>query len=58
MGRPISARGVANLLKPYNIRPHRDRANNVYLAVDFEDAFKRYLPKENGESSTNSTSSS
>ena len=57
MGKPISARGIANLLKPYDIRPRRDRANNVYLAADFQDAFKRYLAKESGESSANSTSS-
>lgn len=56
-GRPISARGIAKLLKPYGISPRRDRATNIYAASDFADAFKRYLSDGPEKSSTSSTSS-
>lgn len=42
-GKPISPRGVAAILKPYNIRPRRGNAGSYYLRTDFEDAWQRYL---------------
>jgi hypothetical protein len=44
-GRALGAEGLANLLRPYGIRPGRDgqTARGYYLA-DFADAWGRYLP--------------
>jgi hypothetical protein len=42
-GSPISANGVARLLKAFGIRPRRDRNGSYYAFFDFDDAFKRYL---------------
>lgn len=42
-GRPISTRGVAKLLKPFGIKPQRNREGSFYRRMDFADAFKRYL---------------
>lgn len=42
-GRPITAKGVARLLKPFGISAVRDRHGSCYIQRDFEDAWKRYL---------------
>lgn len=42
-GKAITTRGVANILKPYGIRPARGRAGSSYTAKDFKDAWQRYL---------------
>jgi putative DNA primase/helicase len=57
VGRPITTRGIAKLLKPYGISPRRDRAHNVYRFMDFADAFQRYLSDSLQKTSTSSTSS-
>ncbi|WPY94597.1 DUF3631 domain-containing protein [Limimaricola variabilis] len=44
--KPISTRGVAQLLKPFGIKPIRDRAGSFYRMHDFDDAFARYLTAE------------
>lgn len=43
VGKPISTRGVAKLLKPYGIIPKRDMNQRFYSRADFDDAFNRYL---------------
>jgi putative DNA primase/helicase len=43
-GLPITPRGVANLLKPFRIRPARDRTGSSYRPGDFADALQRYAP--------------
>lgn len=49
-GKPLTARGLARLLEPYSVRPqHRRPASGAsdvrgYFAVDFADAWQRYLP--------------
>ncbi len=48
-GKPISARGLARLLKPYGIKPKLDRFKDSepcrgYIKASFEDAWSRYLP--------------
>ena len=45
-GNPITTRGVATLLRPFDIRSHRQAHARVYAARDFEDALRRYLPEE------------
>lgn len=55
-GRPISARGIAKLLKPYGIGPAQDRFGSFYRPTDFSDAFDRYL-SQGGEKTTTSASS-
>ncbi|MFC1875175.1 DUF3631 domain-containing protein [Chloroflexota bacterium] len=46
-GRPLDARKLARMLKPYGIRPHTVRLGNAtpkgYQAEDFGDAFNRYI---------------
>ena len=42
-GNPITARGIAKLLKPYGISPTKDRNGRFYRVNDFRDAFARYL---------------
>lgn len=56
-GRPISTRGVAQLLKAFGIVPRRGRTNNSYVVQDFADAIARYLPQGIETASTTSTSS-
>jgi hypothetical protein len=41
-GLPILPRGVAKLLKPFRIRPARDRTGSFYRRGDFADAVERY----------------
>lgn len=55
-GQPISARGIAKLLKPYGIRPAQDRIGSFYRFGDFTDAFDRYLSKRPEKSATSATS--
>lgn len=43
-GRPLSAKRLAGLLKPFGIKSRRRRDCNVYCYADFEDVFARYLP--------------
>ncbi len=51
-GKPITQKGVANLLKPFGVFPQYvwdpDEAKSVraYLGTDLEDTFNRYLPPE------------
>lgn len=42
-GRPITAKGVARLLKPFGIAAARDRHGSYYVHRYFEDAWRRYL---------------
>ena len=51
-GKPISARGVAMILKPYGVRPRQTAAGSFYLAAAFNDAWGRYLPPLAGASAT------
>jgi hypothetical protein len=48
-GRPLDARGLAQLLKPYNVQPKTLRAGDKtvkgYEAADLWDAWERYLPR-------------
>ena len=49
-GKPISAKGVANLLKPYGLRSELDREDKVpgrrYYRDKFKPARERYLPED------------
>ena len=46
-GKPLTARGLAKLLRPFEIDPNSvrlgDKTPKGYLRSDFEDAFQRYL---------------
>lgn len=42
-GKPISTRGVANILKEFEIRPNKTRTANGYAKEDFEMAWESYL---------------
>jgi len=48
-GHPINQRGLADRLRPYDIRPHKIRFGDTtaqgYQDVDFADAWSRYLPR-------------
>lgn len=55
-GRPITARGVAKLLKEYGIRPAQDRIGSFYRPWDFADAFDRYLSGGTKKSTTSTAS--
>lgn len=52
-GKPISARGVSALLKPFGVVPYRGKGNSRYRRLDLEDAWTRYLtegsPDRSGE---------
>jgi hypothetical protein len=58
-GKPLTARALARLLEPYRVVPlqRRDRVGKKmrgYFAVDFTDAWQRYLPTpESGTTGTN-----
>jgi putative DNA primase/helicase len=43
-GRPLSAKRLASLLKPFGIASRKTRDCNIYRYADFEDVFARYLP--------------
>jgi hypothetical protein len=59
-GKPMSARVLANLLRPYGIRSRQlkieEQNLNGYRREDFKDAWKRYVPIIDNLSSTDSTS--
>ena len=55
-GSPITPRGVAKLLKPFGIKPNRDRAGSYYPLRGFADALNRYLPGTPAETATSATS--
>ena len=42
-GEPITPRMVANLLKPYGVKPERDRASRFYVLDDLRDVVMRYV---------------
>ncbi len=44
MGRCITTKGVARLLKPYNLRSHRTMDRRYYAKADFAEAWQCYLP--------------
>lgn len=54
-GKPITGRKLSKLLRPFGIKPHRDRAGSVYAASQFTDAWSRYLPREAATSTTTAT---
>ena len=49
-GRPMTARSLANLLRPFGLAPRKmrigDEPQRGYERSDFKDAFERYLPSE------------
>jgi Protein of unknown function (DUF3631) len=45
-GKPLTARGLARLLKAHAIGPHSDGASRGYKRQAFEDAWGRYLPSQ------------
>ena len=57
-GRPLSAENLARLLRPFGVRPHKQRVvqapNPVscYRREDFEDAFARWAPARPGTDGT------
>jgi putative DNA primase/helicase len=53
-GQPISARQLANLLKPYKIEPQliragKDDVHRGFYRADFTDAWQRYLDGKNAQ---------
>jgi hypothetical protein len=54
-GKPLDARGLANKLRKYDVKPHDVRLGNEvrkgYKAGDLADAWSRYLPKADTEAS-------
>ena len=55
-GIPISTRSIARLLKPFGIRPTRDRSVRFYHLSDFQDALSRYVSEAPVLSDTSVTS--
>jgi len=53
--KPITARGVAVLLKPFGISSLHSRAAREYHRSDFVDAWERYLPATPDASVTSAT---
>ncbi len=56
-GKPLDARRLAKMLKPYGIKPKQLRLDpettmKGYQAADFEDAWNRYLPSRRETSET------
>ncbi|WP_423416376.1 DUF3631 domain-containing protein [Hyphomicrobium sp. B1] len=43
-GKSITDKWVAKLLKPFGIKSRRNNSQRYYSRVDFEDAWRRYLP--------------
>lgn len=43
-GKSITDKWVAKLLKPFGIKSRRNKSQRYYSRVDFEDAWRRYLP--------------
>ena len=42
-GHPITTRGIARILKPFNVTPQKDRNGRFYHRSDLQDAIDRYL---------------
>jgi hypothetical protein len=42
-GDPITARGIAKLLKEFGVRPTRDRRGRFYIISDLQEAVERYV---------------
>jgi putative DNA primase/helicase len=55
-GKPLTAKGLKNLLAAFDVKPTKERASNGYHVAQFEDSFSRYLPDSPPLSSTSSTS--
>ena len=53
-GKPITANGIARILKPYKVGPHRGRTGSSYRATDLQDPWSRYLdqPADDGQPAT------
>ncbi|MBF0612803.1 MAG: DUF3631 domain-containing protein [Magnetococcales bacterium] len=55
-GKPITPRGLANLLKPFGVRPKdfriRGQVLKGYSKAGFTDAFSRYIPKQSATAAT------
>lgn len=51
-GKPISPRGISKLLKPYGVKPRRDRIGSYHWASDFTDAVNRYVAGESSQTAT------
>jgi hypothetical protein len=57
LGKPLSGRGLSNLLRPYGIKPttirfpHPTNEAEGYYRSNFEDAWERYLPPGTGVTS-------
>jgi hypothetical protein len=45
-GKPLSARSLAKMLRPYGIGPHSDGTSRGYRREAFEGAWARYLPPQ------------
>lgn len=54
-GRPVTGRRLAKLLRPFGIRPERDRAGSRYRWGQFTDAWARYLPQLTATSAATAT---
>src|SRR5262245_15878446 len=59
-GRPLDERGLARRLRQFGIKSKNVRTNfgvpKGYMRADFEDAWRRYLPRSPGRSATSATS--
>jgi uncharacterized protein DUF3631 len=55
-GKPLTAKGLKNLLAAFEVKPMKERASNGYHVAQFEDPFSRYLSDLPPLSSTSSTS--
>ncbi|OWJ74615.1 DUF3631 domain-containing protein [Haematobacter genomosp. 1] len=55
-GSSITARGVAKLLKPFGVKPRRDRMGSCYVLADFADPLQRYLADHPEKAATSATS--
>lgn len=45
-GKPLSARTLAKMLRPYGVAPHSDGSSRGYRREAFEGAWARYLPPQ------------
>ncbi len=58
-GKQLSARWLAKLLEPYQVRPSKQRVGGPskrgYFRADFKDAWQRYCPQETATNATNAT---
>jgi putative DNA primase/helicase len=54
-GRPITSRRISTYLKPYGVKPRRDRVGSCYWAADFTDALNRYVSDALQKTATSAT---